>query len=84
MVLVVFAATFAVVRSDAVTPSISTRQSASEATNAAFRDGLYLGKLAAGRGDSFHVSRGRWATDSDRNAYAVGYERGYNELMAQK
>jgi hypothetical protein len=53
------------------------------AGDGAFRDGLYLGKLAAENGDA--VARpaiGRWSTDQDRATFAAGFRRGYNESRA--
>jgi hypothetical protein len=47
------------------------------AENAAYRDGLFLGKLARSRGEVAHVSLGRWANESDRAAFRVGYRAGY-------
>jgi hypothetical protein len=49
------------------------------ATNAAFRDGLYQGKLAAQRGDAPHVAIGRWASEADRATFSDGYQLGYRE-----
>ncbi len=54
---------------------------AATATNAAFRDGLYLGKLTAKQGGSAHVSRGRWSSESDRTAFFQGYQEGYQSKM---
>jgi hypothetical protein len=51
---------------------------AAQAANAAFQDGLYVGKIAGGRGSKPQISAGRWATEADRAAYAAGYLRGYN------
>ena len=48
-----------------------------KALNGAYRDGLYLGKLAARRGEEQHTAAGRWATQVDRNYFATGYEDGY-------
>ena len=48
-------------------------------TSAAFRDGLFHGKLAAARGASPHLSSARWSRDRDRRAFVVGYMRGYVE-----
>jgi len=47
------------------------------ATDGAFRDGLYLGKLAAERGQVMRPAIGRWSTDWDRSMFAAGYHRGY-------
>jgi hypothetical protein len=62
-----------------------TNQSASarinQATNAAFRDGLYVGKLHAAQGNRPHLGSGRWSTDLDRRAYIAGYQKGYNQVL---
>jgi hypothetical protein len=50
--------------------------------NAAFRDGLYLGKMAAERGDAAHVARARWSSDSDRAQFAAGYKQAFGEAPA--
>jgi len=47
------------------------------ATNAAFRDGLYLGKLDAQQGRDPHLSVGRWSRDEDRIAFSSGYQQSY-------
>jgi hypothetical protein len=52
---------------------------ASLATNAAYRDGLYLGKLDAERAAEPHISIGRWNTQSDRTSFAAGYNLGYQQ-----
>jgi hypothetical protein len=54
---------------------------AATANDAAFRDGLYLGKLTAKQGGSAHVSRGRWSSESDRTAFSRGYQEGYQSKM---
>jgi hypothetical protein len=51
-------------------------------SSAAYRDGLYLGKLAAERGDSAHVATGRWARESDRTLFASAYHHAYSETAA--
>ena len=48
------------------------------AADGAFRDGLYLGKLAAQSGHVQLPAIGRWSTDEYRAMFIVGYERGYN------
>jgi uncharacterized protein with FMN-binding domain len=52
-------------------------------SSAAYRDGLYLGKLAAERGDSAHIATGRWARESDRTLFASGYQEAYTEIAAR-
>jgi hypothetical protein len=54
---------------------------AATATNAAFRDGLYLGQLAAKNGTSAHMSLGRWSDESDRTAFIQGYQEGFQSKM---
>jgi hypothetical protein len=51
-----------------------TRQ---QAESAAYRDGLYLGKMAAERGDAAHVATARWSSDTDRVQFAAGYEQAF-------
>jgi hypothetical protein len=46
-----------------------------------FRDGLYLGKLAAEDGQPMRLALGRWSTDQDRAMFTAGYRRGYNESL---
>ena len=53
------------------------------ATDGAFRDGLYLGKLAAAGGQPLHPAVGRWSTDKDRAMFSAGYRRGYNESLTR-
>ena len=48
---------------------------------AAFRDGAYLGKLAAQDRESRHVAASRWASEADRQSFAAGYERGYSSNL---
>jgi hypothetical protein len=52
------------------------------AANGAFRDGLYLGKLAGRNREPLHPPIGRWSTPQDRSMFAAGYERGYNQALA--
>jgi hypothetical protein len=51
------------------------------ANDGAFRDGLYLGKLAAKGGQPLRLAIGRWSTDQDRAMFTAGYRRGYNEPL---
>jgi hypothetical protein len=46
-------------------------------TDAAYRDGLFLGQLDAKQRRGVHVCVGRWSAASDRNSFAAGYETGY-------
>lgn len=54
----------------------------SQTTDAAFRDGLYLGRLTAEAGAEPHVARGRWATLGDRALFSAGYQQGYSDSLA--
>jgi hypothetical protein len=43
---------------------------------APYRDGLFVGKLAQQRGENREPSVGRWATQTDREAFSAGYDQG--------
>jgi hypothetical protein len=47
---------------------------------AAYRDGLYVGKLVAQRGDQRQAPVGRWATQTNRDAFQAGYEQANLEI----
>jgi hypothetical protein len=49
------------------------------AADAAYRDGVYLGKLARTANSPMHPPIGRWSTEKDRASFAAGYRQGYNE-----
>lgn len=49
----------------------------------AFRDGLYLGRLAAESGQPLHPATARWSTEQDRATFTAGYHRGYKESLAR-
>jgi len=51
------------------------------AANGAYRDGLYLGGLAAERGQSPHIAFGRWSKDADRNSFIEGYKGSYERTI---
>jgi len=48
--------------------------------SAAYRDGLYVGKLAAQRGGQRLAPVGRWSTQNDREAFLAGYEQSNAEI----
>ncbi|MGA8491993.1 MAG: hypothetical protein WB711_16320 [Terriglobales bacterium] len=52
--------------------------------DAAFRDGMYLGKLAAESGAERHIARGRWATVEDRALFSAGYQQAYADSLARR
>lgn len=64
--------------------SAATNDNAAQITDGAFRDGLYLGRLAAESGRQPHVAAGRWSTAQDRSSFTAGYERGYSEFLASR
>jgi hypothetical protein len=43
-------------------------------TDAAFRDGLYLGKRHAENGESSQIPVGRWSRTEDRQRFAEGFQ----------
>ncbi len=53
-----------------------------QATNGAFRDGLYVGRMDASTGRDAHVSSGRWSRENDRASFAAGYRAGYQNSGA--
>ena len=57
---------------------------ASHTTSGPFRDGLYLGKLAAERGGVPYISSGRWATEADRASFAAGFQHGYHDGLVRR
>jgi hypothetical protein len=54
------------------------------ATNAAFRDGLFLGEFAKKNGTTYHAATTRWARVADRESFAAGYEQGYRMIAAPR
>jgi hypothetical protein len=64
-------------RDSATTKSqIAERQLAADG---AYRDGLYLGKLARATKKTMHPPVGRWSTEKDRASFVAGYRQGFNE-----
>jgi hypothetical protein len=54
----------------------------SQAGNAAFRDGLHLGRFDAESGRTRHLSVGRWSSDINRASFVAGYQTGYQQVDA--
>jgi hypothetical protein len=48
--------------------------------NAAYRDGLYQGKMDAKENQPPHLTSGRWSADADRGSYIAGYRSGYEQI----
>lgn len=57
---------------------------ATQQTDAAFRDGFYLGRLDAEGARKVRPSVGRWNDPKDRASFLAGYQRGYEEARATK
>ena len=53
------------------------------ALDGAYRDGLYVGKLAAKSGRRSHPPIGRWSSETDRASFLAGYERTYDAASSQ-
>ena len=49
-------------------------------SSAAYRDGLYVGKLAAQRGEQRLAPVGRWSAQDDREAFLAGYQQANAEI----
>ncbi|MFZ0860866.1 MAG: hypothetical protein WCA27_00245 [Candidatus Sulfotelmatobacter sp.] len=64
-------------------PAARLRQNADwqMAADGAFRDGLYVGRLAAEGGRPLQPQIGRWSSDRDRTSFVAGYRRGYNDVL---
>jgi hypothetical protein len=57
----------------------ASARAALHAGDAAFRDGMFHGRLQAQRGENPHFDTGRWSRDSDRQSFVAGYQDGYME-----
>jgi hypothetical protein len=66
------------------TDTHNSNQAVVRTADAAFRDGLYLGRLAAEAGAEPHVAHGRWATPGDRALFSAGYQEGYRGSLASR
>lgn len=69
----------------AVSPRAASPGATAEArfaTDGAFRDGLYLGKLGAEQGHAMRPAIGRWSREQDRAMFTAGYRRGYDNGLA--
>ncbi|HWZ76925.1 MAG TPA: hypothetical protein VNX87_10330 [Candidatus Sulfotelmatobacter sp.] len=52
--------------------------------DAAYRDGLYLGKLAHEAKRQAHPPIGRWSTEKDRASFTAGYKQGFGEESSRQ
>jgi len=62
------------------TPETSPSRAIDPLFTAAYRDGLYVGKLAAQRGEQRLAPVGRWSAQNDREAFLAGYEQANAEI----
>lgn len=53
------------------------------ALDSAYRDGLYVGQLAARSGRQSRAPIGRWSAEKDRASFQAGYEHTYNAWSRQ-
>jgi hypothetical protein len=84
LAIVVCLGTTAMLASHERSVRLSQKTNAPLASDAAFRDGLYVGKLAAEAGRPLHAPAGRWSRDLDRANFVAGFQRGYNETLASR
>lgn len=61
-----------------------SKTNAAQENDAAYRDGLFLGKLDGQQGRKVRPSIGRWNTEKDRASFSAGYEKGYREALASR
>jgi hypothetical protein len=54
------------------------------ANDAAFRDGLYLGRLARAANRQTRPPIGRWSTEKDRASFVAGYRQGFGEELSRR
>ena len=54
------------------------------ANDGAFRDGLYLGRLAHAANRRQRPPIGRWSTEKDRASFAAGYRQGFEEAQSRQ
>jgi hypothetical protein len=58
-------------------PSASDQREVKLATEAAYRDGLYVGRIQRERGMAKSPPFGRWSTEANRRLFIEGYNLGY-------
>ena len=65
--------------------TLQNKAAAIELNNdAAFRDGLYLGKLAQAENRTMRPPVGRWSSEKDRASFAAGFRLGVGEQVSQQ
>jgi hypothetical protein len=55
----------------------------SNENGAAYRDGLFLGRLDAEGGRKPHLTSGRWSAEVDRRLFVSGYLEAYGEMYSR-
>jgi hypothetical protein len=80
--LALFAGTAVMLQHNATSGTPTMSDKAGLNSNAAYRDGLYLGGLAAKSGSPGRVAIGRWAAESDHALFKTGFRRGYDDFVA--
>jgi hypothetical protein len=83
LALAVSLATTAMLAASRTGVPLSRGADAQTATDGAFRDGLYVGRLAAEAGRPNLPQVGRWSNAGDRASFVAGYQRGYNAVRAR-
>ena len=81
LVLAVCLGTTALLANNGRTPQQQSAN-AQMASDGAFRDGLYMGRLAAESGRAMRPQIGRWSSERDRASFVAGYRRGYGDSIA--
>ncbi len=65
--------------------TLQNKAAAIELNNdAAFRDGLYLGRLAQAENRTMRPPVGRWSSEKDRASFAAGFRQGIGEQVPQQ
>ena len=63
-------------------PSPANNLAFSRSVDAAYRDGLYLGRLDAQDGLRPRAAIFRWNQEADRDLFRAGYNTGYSKAIA--
>ncbi|HEX4785282.1 MAG TPA: hypothetical protein VH350_13140 [Candidatus Sulfotelmatobacter sp.] len=82
LALAVSAGTTAMLANSGNTTSHPQSHMTKMASDGAFRDGLYIGKLAAKRRQPQSPPIGRWSNERGRASFVDGYRRGYTAVLA--
>jgi len=82
LVIMIGTGTASILRSHQNNLPLNSNRAVAQNADGAFRDGLYLGRLAVESGAEPRVAVGRWANVKDRLSFTVGYRQGYNQALA--